>query len=177
MTQTTDSFYVETFKREFQKRATDLKLSFNQDSLNKISESHLEDLITIPGIFFDADTKDFISTAAGRSLAQELAQAPQANLESLWPLVIESFKKNNYWGFPTYTEEQTQKRTEAFKELRSYIFTLIQAMIIMKVVIFYFGLKSASDASTTDLIWTGLAIAFSFLSLFFFAWRKSRKKK
>lgn len=172
-----DSFYTETFKQEFTKRVSDLGLSFQQDSLNKIAETHLQDLINIPGIFFDADTKDFISTAAGRSLAQELSQAPQAELENLWPKVIHSFKNNLYWGFTAHTEEQTQKRTDIYKELRSYIFILIQAMLVMKVVIFYFGLKSASDASTPDLILTILAITFSFCSLFFFAWRKSRKKK
>ncbi len=171
-----DSFYDETFKAEFLKRASDLKLSFDQDSLQKIAKSHLEDLTNIPGIFFDADTKEFISTAAGRSLAQVLSKTPRTDLQNLWPHVIESFR-TSYWGFTPFKEEQTQQRTDPYKELKSYIFILIQAMIVMKVVIFYFGLKGAADSSTTDKVITALAIAFSFSSLCFFAWRKSRKKK
>ncbi|MNK12116.1 hypothetical protein D3C87_301730 [compost metagenome] len=94
-----------------------------------------------------------------------------------WNDVVQDFKNNKYWGFTVHQEEQSEKRVNVTRELFAYIWTMVQALIIMKVVIFYFGLKSASEAEPMDMVWLVLAIAFSFSSLFFFAWRKSRRKK
>lgn len=172
-----DPFFAAAFRQEFYKRAEQADLKFSEQDIHNIAERHLEDLTHIPGVFFDSDTKEFISVAAARHLAQTMAEHQTLSAKAGWDKVRQSFKNSKYWGFTTHTEEQSSKRVNVGRELFAYIWTMIQALLIMKVVIFYFGLKSAAESEPMDMVWLVLAISFSFGSLFFFAWRKSRKKK
>ncbi|MNL31021.1 hypothetical protein D3C87_1527900 [compost metagenome] len=118
-----------------------------------------------------------MAASAAKNLAQNLSAG--AEKDAAWSLLETNFKENSYWGFPTQKEKSNAPRTNTVKELAIYTWTMIQAFLVMKTVIFYFGLKSASDdeskygANTLLLL---LAISFSFSSLLFFAWRKNRQK-
>ncbi len=167
-----DTFYRDTFMDEFKKRNS--SLSPSDEKLMAIAEHHLEDLTTIQGVYFDTDTLTSISLSSARQLAQQLDQGVEVS--AAWTNVIQSFKKN-YWGYTTHDEPQSAVRINIGRELFAYIWAMVQALMIMKVVIFYLGLKSAADAGPWDKLWVFAAISFSFGSLFFFAWRKTRRRK
>lgn len=167
-----DNFYRDTFLTEFSKRNS--IVSVNGEKLSVIAENHLEDLTNIPGVYFDTDTLTSISLSAARQLVGQLEQ--NYDLETAWSNIVQSFKKN-YWSYPTHNEPQSAVRINIGRELFAYIWAMVQALMIMKVVIFYLGLKSAADAGPWDKFWVVAAISFSFGSLFFFAWRKTRKRK
>lgn len=58
------------------------------------------------------------------------------------------------------------------RELTSYIVVVVQALIIMKCVILYFGVESANDPESNAKYYLYAAIAYSFGSLIYFAFRK-----
>lgn len=167
-----DTFYRDTFLTEFTKRNS--VLSVSDEKIKAIAENHLEDLTQIPGVYFDTDTLTSISLSAARHLTQQLELGFEISVA--WNNVIQSFQKN-YWSYPIHTEPQSEVRINIGRELFAYIWAMVQALMIMKVVIFYLGLKSAADAGPWDKFWVFAAISFSFGSLFFFAWRKTRKRK
>lgn len=173
-----DDFYQQTFTTEFLKRHP--TTAADDSALIGIAENHLEDLTNIPGIYFDTDTLTSISISAARHLSDALnnqkLKLENEDIQAAWILVVADFKKK-YWSFPTHQEEQSSVRVNIGRELFAYIWAMVQALMIMKVVIFYLGLKSAADAEPKDKFMVFAAICFSFGSLFFFAWRKTRKPK
>jgi hypothetical protein len=163
------------FVSEFKKRAEAFHLTYSVVELEKLASERLPLLMHIEPLYFTKDTEDFVASAAAKNLAQIVYETGDWN--AAWSSLEKSFRDNNYWAFPTVNEKPKSGRINSVKELRSYITTFIMSMVIMKAVIYYYGLKSSSEegsgANTFILL---AALAFSFCSLVFFAWKKSRKR-
>lgn len=97
-------------------------------------------------------------------------------VQAEWQKIVVDFHHTQYWGQPTQREKppqilsEDQKRT---REIFPYIWVAFQALIVMKLVISYFGLESADSDETPWGLYA--AMAFSFLSLVSFAWRRYKK--
>ena len=146
----------------------------------KTLENHIdEDLWKSAGGFWsEASIQKFRETAM-QKLAKKMQGRPGKEPVDYWTEVVRDFH-SDYWGEVRLPKKEKKPQTEEqkiFWELFSYIWVLIQAALIMKTVVFYLGIKSAQDEGVADGKWyVFLAIAFSFLSLSFFAYRKYRKK-
>lgn len=126
------------------------------------------------------------STSEGRF--RELAMGKLANyVQGLktedyvraWREVVRDFHKT-YWGEKRLLKKERKPKTEEqkiFWELFSYIWIMLQATLVVKTAVFYFGIKSAEEDTAEGKIYVTLAILFSFVSLFVFAYRKSKKNK
>jgi|GEM_PF-5164449 hypothetical protein len=172
-----DAETLNIFHSEFKKRAHDLNIPYVESEIRQIAESKLESLFNIEPLYFNRDTEDFIAAAAAKNLAKTLST--QSDIDAAWASMAENFRDNAYWGFPTQVEKPQAPRTNTVKELAVYVWTMIQAFLIMKTVIFYYGLKSSSEDETktgTNSLLFMLAVSFSFSSLLYFAWRKNRNK-
>lgn len=98
---------------------------------------------------------------------------------ALWIETIRDFHRTRGWGQvpllkappKVLSEEQKQSR-----EIFSYIWALLQAALITKTAIVYYGIKSTEEEGGTSQYWVVFWIFFSFSSLMFFAYRKSKKK-
>jgi polyferredoxin len=98
--------------------------------------------------------------------------------QTAWNEVVRDFHKNQ-WGQQRLLKKEKKPKTEEqkiFWELFSYIWILVQAMLIVKTVVFYLGIKSANEDTAEGKIYVISAILFSFTSLIFFAYRKSKKE-
>lgn len=99
-------------------------------------------------------------------------------MSEAWPLVVRDFHQS-HWGEARLAKKEVKPQTQEqkiFWELFAYIWALIQASLITKTAVFYFGINSAAQDSASGRIWVGVAIAYSFLSLMWFARRHSKKK-
>ncbi|KYG68191.1 hypothetical protein AZI87_02745 [Bdellovibrio bacteriovorus] len=123
-------------------------------------------------------TKNFRKLAM-QKLAAEVQGPSRSDFQSAWISVIRDFHKNQ-WGEQRLLKKEKKPETKEdkiFWELFSYIWILLQATLVTKTAVFYFGIKSAEEDTTEGRIYVLLAIAFSFISLGVFAYRKSKKKK
>lgn len=115
-----------------------------------------------------------------RTPEQDAAEARQ---REAWQHIVADFHRGGYWGRvprPGRAPKVKKPLTEAQlrrKELWPYIWAFFQSTIIMKFVIYYFGINSADDPSVWNYAGLGVGIFVSFFSLFFFAWRHHRKMK
>jgi hypothetical protein len=94
-----------------------------------------------------------------------------------WQEVVRDFH-SDFWGERRLAKKEKKPVTEEkkiFWELFSYIWMMLQATLVTKTAVFYFGIKSASEDSSEGKIYVVLAILFSFVSLLWFAYRKSKK--
>lgn len=101
------------------------------------------------------------------------------DFQKAWIEVVRDFHKD-CWGEKRLQKKEKKVQTESdkiFWELFSYIWALLQTVFITKTAVFYFGIKSAQEDTTEGKVYVVLAILFSFVSLAWFAIRKSRKKK
>lgn len=169
--------------------------------LKQILNSYEYDLAPTHGYF----EKDDFEQISKRALEDFFQQIKTLNLETLdgedlryaWSQVLGKFQKN-YWGFKkssekpsSYREPQTlnlplkspgeiPKKPSGkinYKDAFFYIWSVLQAMIITKALILVFGNQLAKDDSLENRILFGLVIAFSFGSLFYFAWKRRKNPK
>ncbi len=61
------------------------------------------------------------------------------------------------------------------RQMWPFIWSAFQATILMKIIILYFGQHAALYPDENYGWYLGLAVAFSFSSLLYFAWRRGRK--
>lgn len=164
-----------------------LKESFDSGLLNPEVQKYLQELsrqqksdFTPTEGFFSNESKEVIARQAADRLGQILISQGAAVtvdvLQTEWKKIVVDFHQARYWGQSTQRQKppkilsEDQKRT---RELFPYIWVAFQALIVMKLVISYFGLESADSDETPWGLY--VAIAFSFFSLVYFAWRKYRK--
>lgn len=150
-----------------------------QKFLQELSRQHKSDLTPTEG-FFSNENKEAMARKAAEQLAVALHSYGPGLLvheaQAEWKKLVVDFHRSDYWGYETQKQKppkvlsEEQKRT---RELFPYLWTAFQALILMKLVIFYFGLESADSDETPWFLY--LALAFSFGSLAFFAWRKYKK--
>lgn len=105
-------------------------------------------------------------------------ESKKISMPEAWPLVVRDFHQA-HWGESRLSKKEVKPQTQEqkiFWELFAYIWALIQASLITKTAVFYFGINSAAQDSESGRIWVVVAIAYSFLSLMWFARRHSKKK-
>lgn len=127
--------------------------------------------------FFEDSTQDLIREKA-QQLYQDKLQIRNDPTEA-WAQVVASFHRENHWGFSATTikpKKVDSEDTKNAKEAFSYLWTAVQATLILKVVIYFFGLRLAQDNTPENWAYFLGSLSFSWGSLFFFAWRKHRKK-
>jgi len=173
---TLEKVFVDQLKETFEVSTLNPEL---QKFLQELSRQQKSDFTPTEG-FFSNENKEAIARKGAEQLSAALqAYGPQAGIseaQAAWQKIVGDFHRSGYWGFLTQKQKppkvlsEEQKRT---RELFPYIWTAFQALIVMKLVISYFGIESADSDETPWLLY--LAIAFSFGSLAFFAWRKYKK--
>ncbi|MFN7728955.1 MAG: hypothetical protein ACK5P7_07350 [Bdellovibrio sp.] len=147
------------------------------DDLKRIAAAHTSDLSPTSSRHFSEDLEKFVTEKSARSLGQRLSLTPGLAPAVAWLEIVTDFHRTQQWGLATTVNRPVRvKEDTPAREVASYVWTLIQALLVMKCVILFFGIKSAEDPSpwmTAGLI---IALAFSFGSLMYFAIRKSRKE-
>lgn len=99
--------------------------------------------------------------------------------QTAWLKVVRDFH-GSYWGEQRLQKKEKLPRSEeskTFWELFSYFWVLIQASLITKTIIMYFGLRNTEEEAAEGKIYVILAMLFTFGSLMFFAIRKTRGKQ
>ncbi|MGZ3803993.1 MAG: hypothetical protein ACXVB4_07285 [Pseudobdellovibrionaceae bacterium] len=174
-----ESVFITAFKRAVSWESLNAEA---QAFIEALSKQQKQDFASIGGGYFSSESQEFIAKEAASILAKsisemKLSEIGRETLQVEWQKIVTDFYQHQYWGQvpqlkkPAKVLTEEQKRT---RELASYIWAAFQAWIVMKLVIFYFGLEAADEPQETHW-WLYLAILFSFGSLIFFAWRKIRK--
>ncbi|WP_374074807.1 hypothetical protein [Bdellovibrio bacteriovorus] len=146
--------------------------------LNQLEKSMAQDLWQSAGGSWSQASIDQFRAIAARKLASTVTGDSTEAYQQAWVEVVRDFHLS-HWGEVRLLKKEKRPQTESqriFWELFSYIWILVQAALVMKVVIFYFGIKSAREDTTEGKIYVLLAILFSFISLSWFAYRKSKSK-
>jgi hypothetical protein len=153
-----------------------------QAYLAEIGKNLKSDLQAPSSVYYSHETFDLLSKMALEKLHARLqvlsGPIDLSALRTAWQEVVTDYYRSDCWGFQPQTEKPPKILTEddkVRKELWPYIWVVIQSMIILKTVVYYFGIKSSDDPSTTNKVLLGLALGTSAFTLIFFAWRKSRK--
>ncbi len=145
--------------------------------LKMIAKNHLLDLTTNLQGYFDHDLRLQITQVAATKLLQAVKDQGRPLQSFHWQRVVENYHRNGYWGLrPSKTQlpEKPAADTPA-REMFRYIWVFLQAGILMKAVVLYFGLGAAADDKSSSSLFLYFALAFSFGSLIFFAWRLHKK--
>ncbi|MBO9668034.1 MAG: hypothetical protein J7501_14625 [Bdellovibrio sp.] len=148
-----------------------------------VIESHFDhDFSTSGRGFFSLEDQTAIAEKAYSMAKQRLQTSPQPvtgeELRKVWSEVVTDFHRQNFWGFPTQMQKPKKELTEeqrTTRELWPYIWVMIQSGIILKTVVYYFGIQTSNDPTPEHIFYLVLALGTSAGTLIFFAWRKSRK--
>ncbi|KYG65932.1 hypothetical protein AZI86_02350 [Bdellovibrio bacteriovorus] len=147
--------------------------------LKELERSISQDLWKSAGGPWSESSENIFRQRAMEKLAKAVHGTTREDYQKAWNEVVRDFHQN-YWGEKRLLKKEKKPKTEEqkiFWELFSYIWMMLQATLVVKTAVFYFGIKSANEDSTEGKIYVTLAILFSFVSLFFFAYRKSKKNK
>lgn len=153
-----------------------------QAYLREIEKNLKSDLAAPSNLYYSHETFEQLSKAALEKLKQRLT--PLAGpielsvLRDAWHKTVTDYYQSNSWGFQPQATKPPKILTEddkVRKELWPYIWVVIQSMIILKTIVYYFGIKSSDDPTPLNKALLGLALGTSAFTLIFFAWRKSRK--
>lgn len=154
--------------------------------LRDIADSHEADLTTHLGLSFTPEQRDRLSGESARRLLHFLPAAPTRteDLRAAWTAVVTDFLSKNHWGFQESKEGPVadppappSQAQQIMREFWPYLWVFIQAGFIMKLIVYYFGLRTADDPSPANQLSLYAALLFSFCSLCFFAWRMHKKEK
>ena len=168
------------FLKAFESLTSDFNFSSeDRQALELIAKNHLLDLTTNTQGYYDEQLLQQLTQLAAEHLVSRLQAQGNVFSSSLWQDVVTDYHRNGYWGIqklsapPVHNESHQTPAREMFK----YIWIFIQAGILMKAVVLYFGLNAANEESSTNTLFLYLALGFSFLSMSFFAWRLHRKEQ
>ena len=145
-----------------------------QDFINHLSAHYWSDLTTHLNRYFSNEDRLSITSRAAQALSANL-QTQTA--EEAWKNVIRSFVAGNCWGFVSQDKKPHAKKTEEqliFRKFFKYTWVLIQAMILVKIAILFFGLRSAENPDQVSSLWVWVICAFSVGSLGLFAYRNRK---
>lgn len=167
--------------------------------LKQVLNSYEFDLEPTHGYFSATDFNQICKQALDRFL-KKLNQIETIETEDIhhhWNETLLNFQKN-YWGYQKHLNrpashrpaqkyslpllppsEVPPKQPKAFtyKEAFFYIWAVLQSWILIKALILVYGNDLAKDDTIENRIIFGSIIAFSFSSLFFFAWLRRKKRK
>jgi len=150
--------------------------------LQTIAQDHLKDLSPTHGRHYASEVQDQITIEAARRFRQLVmnemnSTLTDARLSELWRSIVTDFHRNANWGHkPELKSKPRSPLTHEQKisnELFPYVWALVQAVVVMKAAVYYFGMQSSNEPSFQNDIFFALALIISFGSLFIFAWRKS----
>ena len=144
-------------------------IAIEPSARDAIAEAHLDTLISIRYGYFSFEDRARISEEAARRLAHLVSSEP---IQPAWQKIAEDFHTNKYWGFPIQANKPKKEKKK--NEILAFLWTLFQATVLMKFVILYFATNAAELNSDWHYWGLGIALAVSFSSLLFFAWRKSK---
>ncbi len=150
--------------------------------------------------FFTANDFDKITEQARNDFLRNLINMDSLDAEDIyhqWREIVLQFQKD-YWGYkkhlqkpdsfrvarqydlPLLPDSQIPKKPSkpfTFKEAFFYVWAVLQSWILIKALILVYGNDLAKDDSLRNRIIFGTIIAFSFSSLFLFAWLRRKKRK
>lgn len=147
--------------------------------LNELERNISQDLWKSAGGTWSESSENIFRHMAMEKLAKSVHGTSREDYQKAWNETVRDFHQN-YWGEKRLLKKEKKPKTEEqkiFWELFSYIWMMLQATLVVKTAVFYFGIKSANEDSSEGKIYVTLAILFSFVSLFFFAYRKSKNDK
>ena len=164
-------------EKEFSEFFVDSCLASREhDFVNELSAHYWSDLTTHLSRYFSNDDRLKITKRAAQELSEHLqTQSP----EEAWKSVIRSFVTHSCWGFASQKKKPEAKKTEEqliFWKFFKYAWVLFQAMILVKIAILFFGLRSAENPSQVSSIWIWVICLFSLASLGLFAYRNRNDK-
>lgn len=150
----------------------------SQDSLKELSRQLQSDFASSLGGYFSLEDQKRISQEAATRLVQAMTPDIESSpIREEWRKIVTDFHQNQHWGFQTQKQKPAKAPSEEQRRLREiapYIGIAFQAWIVMKLIIYYFGIEAADNPDETPWV-LYFAIAFSFGSLMVFAWSKYRK--
>lgn len=161
----------------------DFQFTAEAQAYLKEMEKNLKVDFTPPaGRFYSYEDFEKLTQMAYEKLAEKLQQTPPpiefSVLRDAWAAIVTDYHRSGHWGYGGQTEKPPVVLTEQQqirREMWPYIWVVIQSMIILKTIVYYFGIKSSDDPTTENKIYLALALGTSAFTLIFFAWRKSRK--
>lgn len=150
--------------------------------LKEIETNLKQDFTPEPGTYFSNEDFDEIVTNAYSRLLKETESLDKplrfADLREQWRKVVTEYHRSQHWGYRGQKEKPRKVLTEEQKTVRElwpYIWVVIQSMIVLKTIVYYFGIRTSNDPSPENKIFLILALGTSAFTLLFFAWKKSRK--
>lgn len=148
-----------------------------QAFLNELESTIDQDLWKSAGGIWSQESIVKFQQIAMLKLSLFLKADSREAYKEAWLEVVRDFHRD-FWGEKRLAKKEKGPLTEEkkiFWELFSFIWIMLQATLVTKTAVFYFGIKSTEDESSEGKIYVLLAILFSFISLFWFAYRKTRK--
>ncbi|MEI7973050.1 MAG: hypothetical protein WCH11_01645 [Bdellovibrio sp.] len=127
------------------------------------------------------EEKKRILEIAARNFLSQYHHTTDAN--RAWQQVVRDFHRDHY-GIDRHLHlksEQTQSPTQLLSSRRSsqifrFFWPAFQTLVLMKVVILYFGVQAANQAEETPYWMLGAAVLFSLGNLVYFAWKNRRNE-
>lgn len=177
MAMTLEQVFIDAFKAH---NAFDHLAPENQSYVRELSKQLKSDFASPSGSYFSLETQEAIAREAAGRLEKALDGKASLNIQEIqkeWGAIVADFYRSQSWGYATQKEKPQKVLTQDQKivrEIAPYIWVAFQAWVIMKLVIYYFGIEAADNPDETP-VFLYLGIAFSFCSLVFFAWRKFKK--
>ncbi|WP_413287740.1 hypothetical protein [Bdellovibrio sp. HCB337] len=177
MSMTLDQVFLEAYKEG---SSFDGLNSETKTTVQELSKQINSDFASPNGDYYSLETQENIAREAAHRLSKVLsskAEASRAEIQKEWGDIVGDFYRTQGWGHPTQKTKPKKVLSQDQKivrELAPYIWVAFQAWVIMKLIIYYFGIEAADNPDETP-VFLYLGIAFSFFSLFFFAWRKFKK--
>jgi hypothetical protein len=126
--------------------------------------------------FSEQQRKEIVELFRAKYTDSQPAGQNQEIQRKIWVDLVTEFHRSNYWGFvPSKSKPiEAPKPPTVARQIAVYFWTAFQALIVLKVIIYFFGLRVAQDNTLENWIYLIVAVAFSWGSLGFFAWRKHR---
>lgn len=153
-----------------------------QSYLQEMVENLPQDLSPGRPGYYSFETLHSLHLTAAEKLAALLNAAPSPNsfedLRKAWAEVVIDYHRNNNWNFPVEAKKPKAPLTleqKSAREVGAYVWLMIQTAFLLKTAVYYFGMHSASEPSTTNTVMLIVALFTTVATMFYFAWRRSRK--
>lgn len=149
-----------------------------QEFLKHLEKTIAQDLWESAGGHWSSQSIEFFRKTAMTKLSESVSETEGQSFLEAWQSVVRDFHASQCWGEKRLLKKEIKPKTEdqkIFWELFSYIWILIQAMLITKTAVFYLGIKAAEEGTSEGQIYVTLALIFSVVSLSWFGYRKYRK--
>lgn len=172
-----------TARPSLQKYLHEIPLSVEAQNYLILIEKNLpQDFSTSGRGYFSSEDEVHIAEKAFALAKEKLTSLPapisEDSLKKIWNEIVTDFHRSGFWSFTPQAKKPKAALTEDQKtqrEMWPYIWVLIQSGIILKTIVYFFGLRASEDPTPENKIYLTLALGTSAGTLIFFAWRKSRK--